>query len=334
MSSGKRILDELSFAPAALAPLDPQGSRGASAADVRIPIAGEADAGYRMASPFFVRETQPTPWGTAWPLLCQLLARHGVPMFTPASALGGLPATDAPPRFGLRYAGEPIDADELRTAGLFELACHQRDSVRWGWSAEASAELLPDLVRAVRRAAGAAVPIGLGLPLPSHPSDLRHAVDSEADFLTLVSRSRSLDIADIVAIRSARRLCDGIRPQRPPALLVAAPVGRVDHAIKLLALGATAVCIDALLARRIPRQREPQSEPVAGRGMLSGITGVAPPRAVGLPDVERLLEQLDRELMQILHHAGVTEVGQLSASHLRACTARTQQATGIPSWTA
>jgi hypothetical protein len=272
-----------------------------------------------LTKPFFVRNLGRSQAGGAWSTFCGLLRAQGIPIFSTVAALQDVPGASVPARMGRRFINEPLDAVELQTADVFEVACCDVAGQRWGWTSEVAANQLRAYIDAIRQAAGGDTPVGIGLPVNCHETDLRACLEAEVDFISLESAAASLAVTDIHAVASARRMCRQLGQAALP-LLVSLPLSDPHQALKVLALGASAISLDSLLSGCFPK---PPASPTAGvgSGMLSGIS-TGPRKTVGLPDVERTLERLNQTLQTTLNSIGAKNLNQLNVDCLRSCTQR------------
>lgn len=337
MSLGQAVLDELSFIQAELPTV---GTLVAAPLNTRCTLtAADSQRKLQLHVPYFVRQLGPADLGPAWKTFCLLLRQHGIPLFSPAKALQAVPAAAVPPRFGTRYIDQPIDAEELTTADAFELACYdlprQYSGQVWQWSREILPNQFPDFVRAVRQAAGGDTPIGLGLPLGCHVEDLRRAVKAEVDFICLSSRFRQLDAGDLRGLCRCRQMLGQFQREAMP-IFVTAPLNDLEQAHKLIALGASAVCIDSLLRPLLPTAPAATTM-LAGAGMLAGLTPVAAAtatatrRAPELIAVQTALAEYRQRLSERLRCVGVSDLTAFNADVLRSCSERAERVTGVAS---
>ncbi|MCA9131835.1 MAG: hypothetical protein KDA45_01715 [Planctomycetales bacterium] len=330
MNNAVQILfDELSFRQAPLSAVEPTAAPWTQDLGFVLPVHG-TERQFRCGLPYYVRDLSPAHLGEAWPVFCGLLRRYGLPLFSSVADLQQVPAAAVPPRMGRRFVNEPLDAVELQAADGFELVCRDRHLPAWGWATEVVPEgaetadcELPALISAVRQAAGGDTPLGVGLPLGCQRRDLQRCLQAKVDFISLLATSANMELADAYHLVQTRRAClqEGL-PGLP--LLVAVPLDHGQQALKLLALGASAVCIDSLLRPLIPKAETQGAAALAsGGGMLSSIAAAAARKPPTLPKVEALLQQLHTELAACLRQVGVHEPGELGLDCLQAFSPRT-----------
>jgi hypothetical protein len=315
MSAGDSILDELSFVRAPLQSADLAELAPSVDTTFSLYVNGSTRP-IQFARPFFVSELGQRQTGGSWSTLCGLLRRQGIPIFSSVVALQDVPAASVPPRLARRFVNEPLDAVELQTAEAFEIACRAPSGRSWGWTSEITTEQLGEFVEAIRQASGGDTPVGIGLPLGCHELDLRSSLKASVDFVSLVASGPTVGRADIRAVAQARRICSDCGQASLP-LFVNLPISNADQAMKVLALGASAICIDSLLSNCIPKPAAGAAVGGGiGSGMLSGITA-GPRKAVGLPQVEQALEQLNQTLHDTLRSVGAKRLQQCNVACLR-----------------
>lgn len=327
MSWAEDVLDELCFAPAPLGvwhgtDLAPQPSTVC-----RLPAA-EGPREFQFAVPYFVRNLGRTQLAGHWAGFCSLLRQHGIPIFGEAAAFQDVPVAALPARCGRRWLNTSFDPLELGTADAFELSSCDARETEWGWSSECTVETLSGLVSAVRAASGHDTPIGMSLPLNAHTSDLHSALTAGADFLTLCSRQPRLSPDELHGLVRCRQMIED-SSQRPIPLLICAPLSHHDHLHKLLALGATAVCVDHVL-QKVWAQRSATDNDSSGSGMLSGLLPTSLTRVNPMEALAQALVDLRTTLKQRLRTSGAQRLGELNHQALRSYTPRAQQLTGCP----
>ncbi len=114
---------------------------------------------------------------------------------------------------------------------------------------------------------------------------------------------------------AARHACSQAGAPKFP-VLIDAPLTNIDHIIKLLALGATSLCMDALATSAMPAAT-PSGMPVP-KGLLSGIGSL--PLKTG-PNVQPLATKLEELLLKIrarLFQQRLASIGMFSHDQLRA----------------
>ena len=130
------------------------------------------------------------------------------------------------------------------------------------------------------------------------------AIHAGVDFLTLEDASgTSIDERTLKHIAIARQTC--IQAKHPNlSLMIDVPVNSTEEFLLCLAMGASTVCIDNLLAAHIVE------EPVesVSSGMLSGITVGSPPsKKPPLEPVRQQLVELSETLVERLAWCGCTD---------------------------
>ncbi len=240
------ILDELTWIPPAM------GFRGAApASSMSIAFSTrDSQRNLRVGSPWFIRSLLPEQFGKHWSESCGLLRRKEIPIFCSADMLQKVPAKDLPVRFAVRNNSQPLRVLDLKTADILELDCRDSQDCHWSWPLEVGTlARLPSFVGAVRQAAGGTTPIGLSLPVGVHKADLASCIQAQVDFLTLIDDGDSQLGGDgllIESLASTRALLIKAGQPQLPVLVVTSPQS-IEHALKLLAIGATAISLDSLL---------------------------------------------------------------------------------------
>lgn len=284
---------------------------------------------HQINLPYFVRQLTPSELGITWVPLCNILRQHGIPLFSSVAALQEVPAASVPARWGIRYINEPIEGTEVTTADAFELSCQDRSRSEWGWSSELRPEQMGALVSAVREAAGGDIPIGISLPLGAHADDLRHALAAGADFISLIARTARLQATDVHGLVHCRKLANQLSRNHLP-ILVTAKIASQEQAHKLLALGASAVCIDDLLRPLIAEALEARSTSItSGTGMLSGMMPLASSKPLTLANVSTALVDFQLQLVERLNSVGARDMRSFTSHVLRSCSRQAQQITGV-----
>jgi len=333
MSRACSMLDDVVVTPVALMPALPSGYGPVPSTSRQ--IATPTGRKLQFGSPFFVRGLSATQLNASWPVLCGLLRVKGMPVYATVAELRPVPAANIPARIAVRFLGQPLVHDEVTTSDAYELVNCNAERVGWGWPFEiTSARDLKSLVSALRDALAGDTPIGMSLPLNAKAADVRMCLESSIDFLTLTHCAESLisapaQAANLAAhgIVSARRLCKQFgRPDLP--LLLDAPISDCDHAIKLLALGASAINVATIIQEAMPAAEPTRHESKLTDSLLGSLPST--PKAVReLPQVERKLSELIRRLTETLQFTGLIDVAELDADCLRGLNATVAEQLGI-----
>jgi hypothetical protein len=228
-------------------------------------------------------------------------------------------------RFARRGCDEGLDALELETAEAIEISCSRR--LQPGPIAQFPLEIsawheLKALIETLRDLSSSGTPIGLGILAGDVAADITNALAARADFVILelpsatTSAQPSAAELDLLvwSVAAARAACNHAQAPGFP-IYVDAALTRADDLIKLLALGASAVSIDALAQACLP----PTTAPAASypKGMLSGIGGL--PKAVAsVSPLENKLSELIAALTSRLHQQQIGHVRDLASNQLRA----------------
>jgi hypothetical protein len=302
---------------------------------VHIPVAAGTKA-FTQPVPFFARRPPMVSTDTNWPAYCGTLKDFGIPLQTTVPALESLSIANVPVRFARRAVEEGFELHELGTADAIEISCvaappHGRfpsmplETAAW--------HELKQLIECLRDLCGPTTPIGLGLLAGDIYTDISNALAARVDFVILElpsSSSNTLTAAEVSllawSVAAARLTCNQAGAIHFP-VYIDAPLTDSDHFIKLLALGATAVSIDALAWNTLPPATA--STLNVPKGLLSGI-GSVPMKAV--PNVEpfhRKLDDLIERLKTRLQQQHLNEIGQLNRDQLRALSDQASRLCGV-----
>lgn len=272
-----------------------------------------------LGLPVVLRGLNPKLLGKHWDGLCGLLRQNGMALHCPLDALDAVVAGAIPLRIGQRHRDVPLDSVDLKNSDAFELdlrsgQAHHRG---WSWPAElTSPTRLASCIAAVRAAAGGDTPIGVVLPLGAAMSDIDKCLQSEVDFLSLVGlHHQHVDGLMIQGVVQARSLCVQ-RGREDLPIMVDVPIQHVSDIPKFLALGASVVSIDGLIAEAVSRAKSKSQR--AGTGMLAGIANPVVETADPLSAVAGLFAELKSHLGQQMELCGVGSVAEFSRKHLRA----------------
>ena len=272
-----------------------------------------------LSLPVVLRSLEAREVGKHWGGLCGLLRQNGVALHCPLAALDAVAAGAIPLRIGRRFRDAPLDSVELKNSDAFELDLRSglENQYGWNWPEEiTSPKLLAACVSAVRDAAGGDTPIGAVLPLGAAISDLKNCVEADVDYLSLVGAQRgNVDGLMVQGVVQARKVCiDQGREDLP--IMIDVPVRQVSDIPKLLALGASVVSMDELVAGAVRRANAKLKQ--LGTGMLAGIATPTAQAADPLAAVVELFAELKSSLWEQMALCHVGEIADLSRSHLRA----------------
>lgn len=305
------LLDELVFVPPSLPFTPPPVSVNLS---LELQVKGSSRK-LLWGMPCFLRQPPVATLASRWPNFCGRIRAHGIPMFCRAVQLEQLAATQLPIRLAKRQLGQPFDPQELRTADALEIDCFHSVGKCWQWPLElASSNQLKTFVQAARDATTSLTPIGLSLPSGACNQDLDLCLDAECDFLTLVSTDGdSGGVAVMVeGLTRARERFQAANVRLP--ILVVLPLQQPEHVLKLLALGASGICIDSLINPLI-KELTTSSLSLAG-GMLSGIN-LPMPEKVDVPEIEPTLLRL-RQSLEAYHRIGASATSRTTVAEATA----------------
>jgi hypothetical protein len=274
--------------------------------------------------PWFLRKPPQPILASRWPAFCAKIKTHNIPMFCRVDQLEQVSAAQVPLRLARRELGQPFDPRELKTADALELDLYNNSSNAWQWPLElVSPERVCSFVQTVRDATASLTPIGLSLPSGASNVDLKLCLEAACDFVTLVSaegESAGSEAVMVEGLTRARELFQAAG--QPMPILAVLPLQKPEHALKLLALGASAVCIDSLVNPLIKDLRA-TSSPLAG-GMLSGIN-LPSHEKVDVPELEPPLVHLREILGTCLRSHASSCIAALDRKSLRGTTQQTCQ---------
>ncbi len=286
-------------------------------------VLAAAAQGYTQAAPFFARHASIASSDVNWPAYCGLLRDNGMALQCSYSDVESLSDVNVPLRMLRRGYDEGFELNDLLSADAVLLdcvvsqagcRCSRLPLETAGWHE------LKQLIDSLRQVVGPGTPIGLGLLAGDIYTDVSNALAARVDFVVLefVEFSSQTDAAlnhlawGVVA---ARQACVQSGAAAFP-IFVDAPLTNMDHIIKLFALGATSLNIDALTASIMPATA-PSSVQVP-KGLLSGI-GSLPVKTT--PNVQPLATKLDELLERLrarLFQQQLSSLSQLNRDHLRA----------------
>ncbi len=335
MMATHSILDDVIVTSVALMPALPHGYGPA----IGTALAIQTSSGRKLQcnAPFFARGLTPTQLSTNWPVVCGILRSKGLPLYATVPELQAVPASQVPARIAQRFLGQPLVHSEVTMADAFELVNSTSSGTGWGWPFEiGSGRDLKNLVTTLRSATGGEIPVGMSLPLNAKLADVRMTLDSSVDYITLTHCPECLttspaQVASLAAlgIVSARKLCAQFGRSKIP-LLLDAPIVNVDHAIKLLALGASAINIATIIRNAMPAAEPQRFESKLTENLLGSFPS-AQKVVRDLPQVERMLVELIQRLSETLRFAGLLDVGELESTCLQSMNVVIAEQLGITS---
>jgi len=327
MSLADELLDEIFFMPGTL-PVSGGPFASSQKLSTICGISVQASSrSFQFNLPYFVSRLGPKQLGNGWISFCGLLRRCGVPLFSSVAPLHAVPAASVPACWSRHHINGALNASELNSADAFEIVCCASDERTWEWSSELQPEQVGGFVSAVRLAAGGDTPIAICIPLGCQAAHMQRALEAQVDFIHLHVRGKRLEANELHSLVQLRSLSDRYQTVRLPILL-SAPLSELTQAHKLLALGATAVCIDTLLQPLLPPLTATLTTEVVGGGMLSGLMPAVSPKSPPLTAVEAALAEYQQQLVELLRMTGADQLQGLTSSLLRSCTERAARLTG------
>jgi hypothetical protein len=231
-----------------------------------------------------------------------------------------------PLRFARRGCDEGFDTLELETAEAIEISCSRR--LQAGSIAQFPLEIsawheLKVLIDTLRDLSSSGTPIGLGIVAGDVGADIANALAARADFVilelptsTTPAQPSAAELDMLVwSVVAARAACTNAHAPYFP-IYVDAALTRADDLIKLLALGASAVSIDALAQACLPATSAPAAS--YPKGMLSGIGGLPKATTANVSPLESKLTELIAALISRLQQQQIGHVRDLASNQLRA----------------
>lgn len=310
------LLDEIVFQPAAMSPLAPAWapkscSVGFGPKHSQRPI--------QALAPWLVCQTTPEQAGSRWVDLCTRLHQRGLVIECSVAALEKVPVHTIPRRLFRQTIQAPIDVENVHAADIIEITCQSPKSSAWGWPPEI--EFVNNLnlwLTAVRRVIGQQTPLGIGVSDAIDDNSIREILNCEIDFVTLHHRGAVEFLVDAIA-RFRQQIASA---NSSLTLLVRTRTNSADHLLKIAALSAGAVTVDAHL-----------SDLWQSPGSMSSFLGTRLPVGVSAPVVAcPIAERLDRLQDQLQSALQLTESAGLRdlRKSMRALTPEAAKLARIP----
>ena len=278
---------------------------------------------YTQAAPLFARDTPMASSDLNWPAYCGLLKDSGIPMQARFSELESLSDVNVPQRIVSRGFDEGFELNDLVSADMVLIDCSVTMSGNRcprlpletaGWHE------LKQMVESLRQVVGSGTPIGLGLLAGDVYTDVSNALAARVDFVVLEFVERSIP-AEAAAnhlawsVVAARNACAQTGMPAFP-IFVDATLTNIDHMVKLLALGASALSIDALMANALPSAAPVNSQ--IPKGLLSGIGSLPVKVAPNVQPLAARLEELLGRIRARVFQQQLASLAALNRDHLRA----------------
>lgn len=279
-------------------------------------VAGRSKNGLTCKLPVYVRKVGPEQFGLeTWSLFCKQLCESGIPTFSSVDALSTLALNQVPRRIHVHGCNQNLDIRGVESADAIEIDCWNERQQRWTWSSELqSNEDLRNFIELCRIATDFQAPIGVRLPVHVHQADLQKSLSAGVDFITLRSGPLQPELnsfANLFAIAKARKACcEAGRPE--VNLLVDADIENCVDVPKAIALGASALCVDRLLASTLLEPRISSST-----SLLASIEAVASTRR-DLSGVTSRVRELEDCLKSAMAMVGAVALSDLRPSMLLA----------------
>ncbi|MFN3190720.1 MAG: hypothetical protein ACE361_09380 [Aureliella sp.] len=337
LSNSADWLERLSLATASLEAMTRAGSPDVSQSlGVH---ASERRLGFGL--PFWVNGMHAEDLGEAWPLFCQALSESGCLVSNPIRDLAELPTNAIPTRLSVRHTGTSLHSLEVATADAIVLSQQDVVAARWGQLAEVSLggignetpKRMAGLIRSLRIAAGGNTPVGLSLPVGGDSTDVIAASDAGCDFLLLEEHQHaergSVAPETILGVANVRRILNA-QGQSSMPIVLSARVGNVDEAIKLLALGADFVSIEAMLREAMPLDDQKEARESAGRlSSLVSISSDDNSAVQRMQPVVECLSGLKSQLEAAMNLTGASTLHEFDASKITALDSQIAELCGL-----
>ncbi|MFO1066636.1 MAG: hypothetical protein U0892_22480 [Pirellulales bacterium] len=346
MTHATSVFDELTFRRLGLEASANLRFGGLPSSAIQIPT---ADAGrtFSQAVPFFSRRSPIKASDALWSPFCGLMRELGMPLYALTPELESVPVASVPIRFTRRAADEGFDLLELETAEAIELTCRRnRPGVDQPLAQEdveqvptlplelRSVDELNSLIEACRQLTDYRTPIGCALTPADVVTDVRAAIAAQFDFVLLEFplNGKQGDIYDEQLLASVADAAAVIKssPRSEVPLFVDADVTDSEALIILLAAGARAVSIDALIRQAIPAAPAASSVSYSSMGLLGSLGSSTPKPQADIGPIERVLKKLLDTLACRMMQTGARTMAEFDAGLLRGFSERAQQAARVP----
>ena len=283
---------------------------------------------FTQAVPLFARRPPMTSSDVNWPAYCGLLRDSGITLQTSFSQLESLSDVNVPLRTVCRSYNEGFELLDLTSADtvlidcvstIAGIKCSRLPLETNGWHE------LKQMIECLRQVVDAGTPIGLAMLAGDIYTDVSNALAARVDYVVLefaeLSTASQAGLNQLAwSVVAARNACAHSGSPSFP-LLVDAPLFNADHMVKLFALGATAIGIDALVASaNVPAPAAPSLQ--VPKGLLSGI-GSLPVKST--PNVQPIAAKIDELLARIrarVFQQQLSSLSMLGRDHLRALDER------------
>lgn len=309
------FLEELVFVPAKMCPLTPS-ARPSSASVVFGPRGGVRPV--QAHAPWIVGQTLPQQAGSQWVDFCTRLSQRGLVLDCPADALEKVPVSSIPRRLFQQRVNTALEMPNLQSADIVEVTCQSASRSVWGWPPEIeSSSNLSNWLSAIRRVIGSQTPIGLGLNVGCDDQAIQSACDAEADFLAIHAGTSIELLANTLGrIRALRN-----QSTNNLTIIVRTNSKSIEHLLKILAMGASAVTIDGYLSDLWQATGTSMSSFLGTRLPTTTTAGPCP--------IAERLEAIQQKLNELMASTSSANLNDLCQS-LRALTPRASQIACVP----
>ena len=280
----------------------------------------ESDGAVKIELPFVLRRTRPTIVGSTWPAFAALMQRFDLPVRAPVEDWQNLPVEDQPKRFGGCFADQGLVLDELSNCEFFELDLRLESQNAWCLRSElAATSAMSGLAETIRNVAPG-IQVGATLPAGADSSDIQKCCEAGLEFVTVVEPEK-ITALGLSTLKTFRELNANV------CVILEAQFNSADEIVKCLALGASAVSIDGLLAPLVEKSRQQSSD--LASGLLSGIAAGSSPAKDLLRDVTLEITNLKERLVSSLGTCSAGSLAAFDASCLVATNSEIARIAGI-----
>lgn len=319
------VLDELFFANAPMR----RAGEASSEITLRHEIAARSGGGLILPGPLMLVDCPALEQASVWKNACAVMRQQQVAVFATHEKAPSIEPEAMPIRIAQAFAGEPIDFDDIVTASAIVVNCWQRTTRNSRWPSEADARQLGSYLDAIRVASGGSIPVGVGFQVGVCQQDVVSAVEAGVDFLSVVSDERFVSIQHVVALRKIRSACLAAGGQ-DFVVLATLPAMTAEEILKLVAVGASMVSVDAMLAPYVPEitQAGPQSGGL-GSALLQALEPKDDPVEIAMQRVALELGNCTERMVDRMAEIGVNSLAGLTEGNLRTTSSTLSKLLGI-----
>lgn len=319
------VLDELFFHHA------PMRRAGEASSEVTLQheITARSGGGLILPGPLMLVNCPALEQSSVWMNSCAIMHQQQIAVFAPHEKMAGVQEGSTPMRIAQTFAGEPIDLEDIVTADAIVVNCWQRKTRNSRWPSEADARQLGSYLDAIRVASGGSVPVGVGFQVGVCEQDVASAIDAGVDFISVVSDERFVSIQHVVALRKVRAAC--LRAGLQDFVVLATlPAVTAEEMLKLVAVGASMVSVDAMLAPYVPAITDvgPRSSGLES-ALLHALEPQDGPVEIAMQRVAQELGNCTERLIDRMAEIGVNSLASLTEKNLRTSSTTLSKLLGI-----